>query len=467
MAAMMDTAATVLEAEKPSLREATLVWAKVGMLSFGGPAGQIAVMHRELVERHKWISDARFLHALNYCMLLPGPEAAQLAIYIGWMLHRTTGGLIAGFLFVLPGFITILGLSIIYALFGNVPLIAAVFFGLKAAVLAVVVEAVLRIGRKALKNRVMVGIAGLAFVAIYVFKVPFPLIVVTAALLGVVGRWWLPQSFPPPKSTEADASSEYLIDRLLGQGHLRHTMPSARRAVRILLTWLVIWLLPVALVIGSFGLHSVVAQQGIFFSQTAVVTFGGAYAVLAYVAQRAVEHFQWISPGQMLDGLALAETTPGPLIMVLQFVAFLGAFHHQVGVSPMTAGVIGSVLATWVTFAPCFLWIFLGAPYVESLRSQHTLNAALSAVTAAIVGVVLNLSVWFALHTLFGTVRTERLGALAMEVPQWSTLHVLATALAAASMLAMLRFKVGMGWTLLGSAMVGAMSLAAVGHMPL
>jgi len=463
---MMNTSPTVAEPDRPSLREATRVWAKIGMLSFGGPAGQIAVMHRELVERRKWISDARFLHALNYCMLLPGPEATQLAIYIGWMLHRTVGGLIAGILFVLPGFITILGLSIIYALLGDVPLIAAVFFGLKAAVLAVVVEAVLRIGRKALKNRVMVGIAGLAFIAIYVFKVPFPLIVAAAAVLGVLGRWWLPQSFPPPKSAEADASSEYLIDRLLGLGQLRHTMPSARRAVRILLTWLAIWMVPVALVIGTFGVHSVLAQQGIFFSQTAVVTFGGAYAVLAYVAQRAVEHFHWITPGEMLDGLALAETTPGPLIMVLQFVAFLGAFHHQTGLSPMTAGVIGSMLTTWVTFAPCFLWIFLGAPYVEALRSQHTLNAALSAVTAAIVGVVLNLSVWFALHTLFGTVQTQRYGVLAVEVPQWSTLHGLATALTVGAMLAMLRFKIGMGWTLLGSGIVGALSLVLIGHLP-
>jgi chromate transporter len=463
---MINHPSTTAEADTPSLREATRAWAKIGMLSFGGPAGQIAVMHRELVERHKWISDARFLHALNYCMLLPGPEATQLAIYIGWMLHRTVGGLIAGILFVLPGFITILGLSIIYALFGNVPVIAAVFFGLKAAVLAVVVEAVLRIGRKALKNPVTVGIAGLAFLAIYVFKVPFPLIVAFAALLGALGRWWLPQSFPPPQSTEADASSEYLIDRLLGQSQLRHTMPSARRAVRILVTWLAIWLLPVGLVIGTFGLHSVLAQQGIFFSQTAVVTFGGAYAVLAYVAQRAVEHFHWITPGQMLDGLALAETTPGPLIMVLQFVAFLGAFHHQTGMSPMAAGVIGSALTTWVTFAPCFLWIFLGAPYVEALRSQHTLNAALSAVTAAIVGVVLNLSVWFALHTLFGTVQTQRYGVLTVEVPQWSTLHGLASALAVGAMLAMLRFKIGMGWTLLGSGVVGALSLVVIGHLP-
>jgi chromate transporter len=449
-----------------SLGEATRVWAKVGLLSFGGPAGQIAVMHRELVEKHKWISDARFLHALNYCMLLPGPEAAQLAIYIGWLLHRTVGGLIAGLLFVLPGFITILGLSIIYALYGQVPLIVAVFFGLKAAVLAVVIEAVLRIGRKALKNRVMVGIATLAFIAIYGFKVPFPLIVLMAGLVGFLGRWWLPKSFPAPASTAADASSEYLIDRLLGQGQLRHTKPSARRAVRITFTWLVIWLLPVGFVIGAFGVHSVLAQEGIFFSQTAVVTFGGAYAVLAYIAQRAVESFHWISPGQMLDGLALAETTPGPLIMVLQFVAFLGAYHHETGLPPMAAGVVGSVLTTWVTFAPCFLWIFLGAPYVEALRSNRALNAALSTVTAAIVGVVLNLSVWFTLHTLFGTVQTRRYGVLAVEVPQWSTLHGLATALAVGAMLAMLRFKIGMGWTLLGSGIVGALSLVLIGHLP-
>lgn len=445
----------------PTLREATRVWAKVGMLSFGGPAGQIAVMHRELVERHKWISDARFLHALNYCMLLPGPEATQLAIYIAWMLHRAAGGILAGFLFVLPGFVTILGLSIVYAQYGHVPLIAAVFFGLKAAVLAVVVEAVLRIGRKALKNRVMIGIAALAFIAIYVFKVPFPLIVLGAAALGAIGRWWLPGSFPMPASSAADASSTYVIDRLIGQGRLRHTVPSARRAMRIAMVWLLIWLSPVFIVIGMFGLHSVLAQQGIFFSQTAVVTFGGAYAVLAYVAQRAVEHFHWITPGQMLDGLALAETTPGPLIMVLQFVAFMGAFHHESGLSPLAAGVVGSVLTTWVTFAPCFLWIFLGAPYVEALRGNRALNAALSAVTAAIVGVILNLSLWFAVHTLFAGVR--RTVPLSIEIPQWSTVNPLALGLAAASFLAMFRWKLGMGWVLFGSGLLSVLFAVLAG----
>ncbi|HEV2681213.1 MAG TPA: chromate efflux transporter [Rhodanobacter sp.] len=452
-------------ADTVSLREATRVWAKVGLLSFGGPAGQIAVMHRELVEKHKWISDARFLHALNYCMLLPGPEAAQLAIYIGWLLHRTVGGLIAGLLFVLPGFVTILGLSIVYTLYGQVPLMVAVFFGLKAAVLAVVIEAVLRIGRKALKNRIMVGVAILAFIAIYVFRVPFPLIVLTAGLVGFLGRWWLPKSFPAPASASADASSQYLIDRLLGQGQLQHTKPSARRAIRITLTWLAIWLLPVGLVIGVFGVHSVLAQEGIFFSQTAVVTFGGAYAVLAYIAQRAVESFHWISPGQMLDGLALAETTPGPLIMVLQFVAFLGAYHHETELPPMAAGVVGSVLTTWVTFAPCFLWIFLGGPYVEALRSNRALNAALSAVTAAIVGVVLNLSVWFTLHTLFGSVELRHYGLLSLEVPQWASINLFATVMAAVALLAMLRFKMGMGWTLLGSGLISVISLLATGHL--
>ena len=438
-----------------SLRQATAVWAKIGLLGFGGPAGQIAVMHRELVEQRKWISDARFLHALNYCMLLPGPEAAQLAIYIGWLLHRTLGGLIAGLLFVLPGFVAILVLSIVYALYGHVAVVMAVFFGLKAGVLAVVVQAVLRIGRKALKNRVMVAIAALAFVAIYFFKVPFPLIVVGAGLVGIAGRRWLPHSFPAPASTASDASSDYLIDRLLGRGQLAHVRPSKRRALRVVLTWGAIWWLPVIAVIGIFGLNSVLAREGIFFSQAAMVTFGGAYAVLAYVAQHAVEGFHWLTSGQMLDGLALAETTPGPLIMVVQFVAFLAAYHHQTGLSPLAAGVVGSILTTWVTFAPCFLWIFLGAPYIEALRSNATLHSALSAVTAAVVGVVLNLSVWFTLHTVFGAIAQRRYGPLTLDVPRWDTIDWFAVGLITAALLAMLRFRVGMGWTLIGSAVIG------------
>ena len=443
-----------------SLREATRVWMKIGLLSFGGPAGQIAVMHRELVDTRRWISDARFLHALNYCMLLPGPEATQLAIYIGWMLHRTLGGLIAGVLFVLPGFVTILALSITYALYGQVPWVVAIFFGLKAAVLAVVMEAVLRIGRKAIRNRLMLAIAALAFVAIFFFAIPFPLIVLGAAVLGLLGRWRAPRNFPSPASAAADASSDFLIDRLLARGELRHTRPSMLRGLRVLLIWLAIWWLPVLAIVARFGKGSVLAHQGIFFGKAAMVTFGGAYAVLAYVAQRAVVGFHWITPGQMLDGLALAETTPGPLIMVVQFVAFLGAYFHQSGISPMSAGVIGSILTTWVTFAPCFLWIFLGAPYIEALRSNRALQAALSAVTAAVVGVVLNLSVWFTLHTVFAKVGDRHYGPLQLQVPQWATFDWLALLLAAAALIAMLRFKLGMGLTLSGSAVIGALAIS-------
>jgi chromate transporter len=322
-------------------------------------------------------------------------------------------------------------------------------------VLAVVVEAVLRIGRKALKNAALVTIAALAFVAIFFFRIPFPAIVITAGLAGLAGARWLPASFAAPASTQSDASSDYLIDRLIGHGHLSHITPSTKRAWRIALTWVAIWWLPVLAVIGIFGRNSVLAREGIFFSQAAMVTFGGAYAVLAYIAQRAVEGFGWVTPGQMLDGLALAETTPGPLIMVVQFVAFLGAFHNETGLSPLAAGIAGSILTTWVTFAPCFLWIFLGAPYIEALRSNRALHSALSAVTAAVVGVVLNLSVWFTLHTLFDKVGHRRYGPLVLEIPQWDTANWFAMMLSAAALVAMLRFKIGMGWTLLGSALIG------------
>lgn len=447
-----------------TLREATRVWARIGLLSFGGPAGQIAVMHRELVEKRRWISDERFLHALNYCMLLPGPEATQLAIYVGWLLHRTLGGLVAGLLFVLPGVIAMLGLSVVYALFGNVPLVAAVFFGLKAAVLAVVVEAVLRIGRRALKNGLMVAMAAASFVAIRFFAVPFPWIVAAAGLFGLAGRWWWPRFFPASVDAEGGTASSYLVDRLLAQGRLTHVRPSGARAMRILLLGAAAWLAPVALVATAFGAGSVLARQGVFFAQTSVVTFGGAYAVLAYVAQRAVEGFHWIAPGQMLDGLALAETTPGPLIMVLQFVGFLAAYQHESALPPMTAGVLGALLTTWVTFAPSFMFIFLGAPYIEALRGNRALHAALSAITAAIVGVILNLSVWFALHTLFGAVSPWRFGPLAVEVPRWDTLRVDALLLTVAALVAMLRFRVGMAWTLLGAGAAGAALSLFAGH---
>jgi chromate transporter len=446
---------TAAASQKVPLREALGVWAKIGLLSFGGPAGQIALMHRELVEKRRWISDARFLHALNYCMLLPGPEAAQLAIYIGWLLHRTIGGLVAGILFVLPGFLVILALSIVYVRFGDLPAVEALFFGLKAAILAVVFEAVLRIGRRALRNATMVAIAVLAFVAIRFLDAPFPLVVLGAALLGFAGRWWLPRSFPAPDVADAGADGEYLVDRMLASGGLEHTRRSPARALRTATTWLLAWWLPVLAVAAALGTGSVLARQGVFFSQAAMVTFGGAYAVLAYVAQRAVEDFAWITPGEMLDGLALAETTPGPLIMVVQFVAFLGAFRHETGLSPMAAGIGGSVLVTWVTFAPCFLWIFLGGPYIEALRGNRALHAALSAITAAVVGVILNLSVWFALHVVFDRVHELRLGPMRIEIPEWASVDWAALILAAAALVAMLRLRAGMGLTLAAAATAG------------
>lgn len=438
------------------LAAAAKVWAKIGWLSFGGPAGQIALMHRELVEQRRWISDERFLHALNYCMLLPGPEAQQLAIYIGWLMHRAIGGIIAGVLFVVPGVIVIGVLSWLYVTWHHVPAVTAIFFGLKAAVLAVVVEAVLRIGKRALKNRMMVGIAGSAFIAIYFFRVPFPLIVLGAALIGIAGRRFMPSSFPAPASAATLAKGDYLIDRRMARGELVHAAQSWRRSMLVLAVCLMLWFAPVLAVVVIFGRGSVFAQQGVFFSQAAMVTFGGAYAVLAYIAQRAVGTFSWLSPGEMVDGLALAETTPGPLIMVVQYVAFIGAFRHPGGLSPYAAGVLGSLLTTWVTFVPCFLWIFLGAPYVEALRGNRVIHSALSTITAAVVGVILNLSVWFTVHTVFRNAQLRTLGILRVDLPVWHSLDLAALLLGAASLVAMLRFKIGMGWTLFGSAVLGS-----------
>lgn len=341
-----------------SLSDATRVWAKIGLLSFGGPAGQVALMHKALVEERRWIDEERFLHALNYCMLLPGPEAQQLAIYIGWLMHKTRGGLIAGLLFVLPGFLSILALSVLYAGFRELPAVTAVFFGLKAAVLAVVVEAVLRIGKRALKNSLMVVVAVLAFFAIFFLDVAFPLVVLAAASLGFVGSRVAPDAFPKPPAIKVSHEHPTAIDRLADTGGLSHTEPSVGRAVRVLAVCLPLWLLPFGVLVSTDGPDSVFVQEALLFSQAALVTFGGAYAVLAYIAQQAVETFAWLRPGEMLDGLGLAETTPGPLIMVVQFVGFMGAFRNPGDLSPMLAGVIGSVVTVWVTFVPCFLWIF-------------------------------------------------------------------------------------------------------------
>jgi len=438
------------------LREAAAVWALIGWLGFGGPAGQIALMHRQLVDQRRWISDERFLHALNYCMLLPGPEATQLAIYIGWLMHGTLGGVIAGTLFVLPGIIVIFALSWLYVALHQVAAVAAIFFGLKAAVLAVVIEAVLRIGRRALKNRTMVAVAAAAFAAIYFFRVPFPFVVLGAAIVGIVGRRLAPESFPAPSTAETLAQGDYFIDKRIASGALTPAARAPRQTIKTIGVWLTLWLLPVVAVIALVGRDSVFAQQGVFFSEAAVVTFGGAYAVLAYIAQRAVESFGWLGPGEMLDGLALAETTPGPLIMVVQFVAFLGAFRHPDGLPAYAAAALGSLLTTWVTFVPCFLWILAGAPYIETLRNNRVLHAALSAITAAIVGVILNLSVWFAVHTMFRAVDSWQAGPLHVDVPQWTSLDPVAALLTLAALTAMLRFKLAMGWTLLAAALIGA-----------
>jgi chromate transporter len=413
-------------------------------------------MHQELVVRRRWIDEERFLHALNYCMLLPGPEAQQLATYIGWLMHKTRGGLAAGLLFVLPGFVSILVLSLLYAGFGQLPAVAALFFGLKAAVLAVVVEAVLRVGKRALTSRAHVVLAAAAFLAIFFLHVPFPLVVVGAAALGLVGQRWLPSLFPAPQASQVDDSQQSVIGLLASAGELGHTTPSRSRAARVLLVCALLWGLPLLALRWSLGPGSVFVHEGLFFSQAAVVTFGGAYAVLAYIAQEAVATYHWLMPGEMLDGLGLAETTPGPLIMVVQFVGFMGAFRHPGELPPLLAGVCGSVVTVWVTFVPCFLWIFLGAPYIEALRGNRALRAALSAITAAVVGVILNLSLWFGLHVLFRRLTEHTFGPVRLLVPELASLDVAAAALAALSMLALFRFKLGLPKTLAASAALGA-----------
>lgn len=444
-----------------SFGAAARVWARIALLSFGGPAGQIALMHRVLVEEKRWVSEARFLHALNYCMLLPGPEAQQLATYIGWLMHRTAGGIVAGGLFILPGAVAIMALSMIYAAFGGLGVVAALFFGLKAAVLAIVLQAVVRVGRRALKGPAMVAVAAAAFVAIYALKVPFPLIVAAAALVGYVGaRAGVPAFLGPAGHGAAAAAAA--DDSLLGDGDPDHAAPDARRTLRVAAVWLALWLVPVAALLVLLGPDDVFTRIAVFFSKMAVVTFGGAYAVLAYVAQQAVDTYGWLKPGEMLDGLGLAETTPGPLIMVLQFVGFLAAYRDPGALPPMLAGVLGGLLATWVTFTPCFLWIFLGAPHVERLRGNRALAGALSAVTAAVVGVILNLALWFAVHTIFRQVGEARLGPLVLDVPDWASVDVAALALAAIAIVAVFRLKAGL-FTVLGGCAAAGVALWLAG----
>jgi len=425
---------------------AVRTFAHIGLNSFGGPAGQIAVMHRVLVEEKKWLSESRFLHALNYCMLLPGPEATQLVTYVGWLAHRTLGGIVAGALFVLPGFLSILVLSILYAELQDTSFVQGLFFGIKPAVLVLVVEAVLRIGKRALKNGTMVAIAVAAFVAIFFFQAPFPLIVLAAGLIGLVGGRMRPERFVVIRGKEAgkEGAEEALLDAALGRGELEHTRVSPAGTARTALFWLALWLGPVALLWAWLGRGNVFVEEAVFFSKAAVVTFGGAYSVLSYIAQKAVDVYGWLRPGEMLDGLGMCESTPGPLIQVVQFVGFLGAHREPGALSPLLAAFLASVLVTWVTYVPCFLWIFVGAPYIEALRTKPVLSAALSTITAAVVGVVLNLGVWFALHTLFAEPGERRLGILRTYVPDLGSVNLAALAIALVAAVLLLRFHVGM-----------------------
>ena len=437
--------------------EALRLWMKVGLLSFGGPAGQIALMHRLIVDEKRWLGEARFLHALNYCMLLPGPEAQQLATYIGWLLHGVRGGVAAGLLFFLPGAIVMLTLSVLYVTYAQLTLVNAIFYGVKAAVLAIVVEAIFRIGRRALKSRLHLSVAAAAFAALFFFAVPFPVIVATAALVGFAAERLSPSLSRGRETNAANRADEGdgLIDRALARGALPHTKPRALKTVLTAALWLCIWLLPVAALYLLVGPDNTFTTIGTFFSQMAVVTFGGAYAVLAYVGQEAVLTHHWLTTPEMMDGLALAETTPGPLILVLQHVGFVAAFRDAAGLDPYFAGVVGAALTLWVTFMPSFLWIFAGAPYAEALRKNAALSAALAAITAAVVGVILNLALWFALHVIFAKVDESWFGPLRLYIPDFATLDGWSLALSTLAMIALLRLKLGMLYVLAGAATAG------------
>lgn len=406
------------------LREATKAWFEISLQTFGGPAGQIAVMQRTLVDEKRWIGQQRFLFALSYCTLLPGPEAQQLATYVGWLLNGVKGALIAGILFILPGVVALLALSAIYVAFGDTTIVEALFLGLAPAVIAIVSQAVIRVARKGLGHPALIGLAVASFVALTFFAVPFPIVIGLAALIG----WGLGRAIPDltkPKMGAADDGPPPLIS----DDALHAERPSGQRATTILIIGLFLWAAPVVVAALLFGRSSIFVDQGVFFSGAAVVTFGGAYAVLAYVAQQAVNVYGWLAPGEMVRGLALAETTPGPLIMVVQFVAFVGAYRAPGDLNPWVAALIAALLTTWVTFVPSFLFILLGAPYVERLRGNRALSTALTGITAAVVGVIANLAVYFALHTLFDDTSRMTAGPLSFEYPHPSSLQWAAVAI--------------------------------------
>ncbi len=423
--------------------DAAKVWGKVALYSFGGPAGQIAVMHKFLVEEKKWVTEDDFLHALNYCMLLPGPEAQQLATYTGWLLHGFKGGLLAGCLFILPGFLSILLLSIMYVLFSDTLLIEGLFYGIKPAILAIVAGAVLKIGQRALKTQAMYIIAVLAFVAIFFFNVPFPFIILFAALVGLFGGRLNEKQF-------------YVIKgHKVGDQHTKPQRPSLLATIGTALFWGFLWVLPMAAILMLAGAESIFFTEATFFSKTALVTFGGAYSVLAYISQKAVETYGWLKPGEMLDGLGMAETTPGPLIQVVQFVGFIGAYRFPGTLDPLVAGIIGSVVVTWVTFVPCFLFIFVGAPYIEYFKGNKSMSTALSGITAAVVGVVLNLAIWFSLHTLFSSHYDFQYGPLQLSVPNFPNIDWYAAGIAALAFIVYFGFKLDMFKTIGACVLVG------------
>jgi chromate transporter len=430
---------------------AARTWGAIALQTFGGPAGQIAVMQRILVDEKRWIGQRRFLHALNYCMLLPGPEAQQLAIYIGWLLNGIRGGLVAGILFVMPGVVALLALSAIYVGFGDTATVTALFAGLAPAVLAVVVQAVIRVGRRALPHPALMAIAVGAFVALSLFGIPFPVVIAVAAAAGLALHRFAPGSLAVGDDPgEDDGPAPVIADDAL-----HHDRPSTARAIKVLSAGLVLWALPLVAVALAIGTNNVFMDQGLFFSGTALVTFGGAYAVLAFVAQRAVEVYGWLAPGEMVRGLALAESTPGPLIMVVQFVAFLGAYRNPGGLDPWVAATLGALLTTWVTFVPCFIFILLGAPYVERLRGNATLSSALTGITAAVVGVIATLAVYFALHTLFAEVDQITAGPLDLELPVPGSLRPVSLAIAAAAALMIFRLRWSVLRTLGACALLG------------
>ncbi|MGH2691100.1 MAG: chromate efflux transporter [Actinomycetota bacterium] len=438
-----------------SFRDAARFWVKLGFINFGGPTGQIALMHEELVERKRWISDRRFLHALNFCMLLPGPEAQQLAIYIGWLLHKVRGGVVAGVTFILPAFFLIMGLSWTYVVHGDVSAIAGIFAGLQAAVVGIVAAALIRIGRRALRGGVMAALAAAAFAAIFMFHVPFPYIVVGAVVAGFLGGRWWPKGFLL-EDDRGDRGAGAIDD---DGPAAEHTRPLAR-SVRVLLIGASVWILPLIAMSQFAGAPRVLGDEAVFFSKAAMVTFGGAYAVLAYINQAAVQQFGWLLPGQMVTGLGLAESTPGPLIMVTEFVGFLAGYRYPGSLDPVVAGILGATVATWATFVPCFLWIFLGAPYIERLRNNRALTATFSAITAAVVGVIMNLAVTFAIQTFFDRVGTIRILSATLPSPSLPSVDPFAVAVAGLSFLAIWKLRLHVLWVVLASALAGLLNVA-------